>query len=69
MDQLTFILQNSYQHKIADMLWDAPDFETVQDILKTHGYDAEVVYNMMIAAALDQVTETDLAKKMIQDLS
>jgi len=58
-------LQNERQVKIADLLWEAQDQASVNLILKTFGHDAQVVYNMMIAATVDQVSETNLAEQVL----
>ena len=61
-------LQNKHQVKIADLLWEAQDEASVNLILKTFGHDARVVYNMMIASTMDQVTDTDLAEHVLNKI-
>jgi hypothetical protein len=61
-------LQNKHQVKIADLLWEAQDEASVNLILKTFGHDARVVYNMMIASSMDQVTDTNLAKHVLNKI-
>lgn len=61
-------LQNSLQHKIADMLWSAKDEDSVKVILAGYGKNAEIVYNMMIAAVLDDIDDTELAMNIIQNI-
>ena len=61
-------LQNKHQVKIADLLWEAQDEASVNLILKTFGHDARVVYNMMIASSMDQVTDTDLAEHVLNKI-
>jgi hypothetical protein len=59
-------LQNPTQVKIADLFWVAQTEEEVNVILKVFGHDAQVVYNMMIAASYDQVDNTPDADRVIQ---
>jgi hypothetical protein len=61
-------LQNAAQVKIADLLWVAQSQKEVDSILRVFGHDARVVYNMMIAATCDQVTDTPDADRVIQRL-
>lgn len=61
-------LNNEMQHKIADLLWTATDYEKVNYILKTFGKDAEIVYNMMLAEVYDQETGTDLAQTALENI-
>jgi hypothetical protein len=58
-------LQNAAQHQIADMLWAAQTEKEVKAILFMFGKDAHVVYNMMVAASFDEVTDTELAKSVL----
>ena len=59
-------LQNDRQVKIADLLWEAQDQASVNLIIRTFGHDALVVYDMMIAATMDQVSETNLAEQVLE---
>ncbi len=59
-------LQNANQVKIADLLWVAETQEEVNVILKVFGRDARVVYDMMLAATFDQVSDTPDADRVIQ---
>jgi hypothetical protein len=59
-------LQNATQVKIADLLWVAETQEEVNVILKVFGRDARVVYDMMLAATFDQVSDTPDADRVIQ---
>ncbi len=58
-------LQNAAQTKIADMLWIAQSQKEVDSILRVFGHDARVVYEMMLAANLDQVDDTEDADRVI----
>ncbi len=58
-------LQNAAQAKIADMLWIAQSQKEVDSILRVFGHDARVVYEMMLAANLDQVDDTEDADRVI----
>lgn len=65
---MEFELQNAAQHKIADLLWVAQSQQEVNSILRVFGRDAEVVYNMMVAATFDQIDDTPDADMVIQRL-
>ncbi len=58
-------LQNQDQVKIADLLWNAQSQKEVNMILRVFGHDARVVYEMMIAATYDQITDTPDADRVI----
>lgn len=58
-------LQTAEQMKIADLLWAADSMEEVTDILRMFGAPAMVVYELMTAAAFDEVTDTKLAKSVL----
>lgn len=60
--------QNEQQVKIADLLWQAEDQDSVELILKTFGKDGRVVHQLMIAAAMDQITDTDIAKQALDQI-
>jgi hypothetical protein len=60
-------LATAEQHKIADLLWVAESQEEVNSILRMFGQDARVVYELMTAAACDQVTDTELAKSVLDN--
>lgn len=61
-------LQNKRQVEIADMLWEAEDQASVDLVLKMFGHDAHVVHNMMVAAAMDQVTDTSMAEQALEKI-
>jgi len=61
-------LQNADQHRIADLLWNAKDQKEVKVILRLFGHDAQVVYNMMMAAYFDQIDDTDLAESVLNSI-
>ena len=59
-------LQNAAQHKIADLLWNAQDMKEVNMILRVFGHEAEVVYNLMVAATFDEVEDTGQAEALLE---
>lgn len=61
-------LANANQHRIADLLWAAESMEAMQAIVRANGRDAVVVRDMMLAAFMDEVTDTDLAKEVLRNL-
>ena len=61
-------LANAKQHKIADLLWNARDEAEVDKIVRTHGRDAVVVHELMIAAAMDEINDTELAADFLRNL-
>ena len=67
--ELNIQFQHAYQVKIADLLWNAQDQTSVNVILKTFGKEGYVVHQMMIAAAMDEITETDLAISVLDKIA
>ena len=61
-------LQNPAQVKIADLLWTAQSQDEVSSILRVFGHDARVVYELMIAASFDEVTDTTQAQNILKGL-
>ena len=64
--QLT--LTSPQQHAIADLLWAAQDEAEVQEIIDTYGHPALVVREMMIAAAMDEIDDTELAAEFLRSI-
>lgn len=48
---------NDAQRAIADMLWDCENGYEVDDVIEAIGHEAQVVYQMMIAAHFDTVDD------------
>lgn len=65
---MELILSNPNQHRIADLLWAAQSMEDMQAIVRANGRDAVVVRDMMLAAFMDEVKETDLARNVLNDI-
>lgn len=61
-------LANAKQHKIADLLWIAVDEQEVAQIIKQYGRDAVVVRDMMLAAAMDEINDTELAAEFLRNM-
>ena len=61
-------LTSPQQHAIADLLWAAQDKAEVQEIVDTYGHPALVVREMMIAAAMDEIDDTELAVEILRNL-
>ncbi len=59
-------LQNSAQHKIADLMWAAQSMDEVNAILRVFGHDARVVFEMMTAATFDDIEDTGRAEDLLQ---
>jgi hypothetical protein len=62
-------LATAQQHAIADLLWSAENIEQVQEIIHKYGHVARVVYELMIAAAFDEVQTTDLAEPILKQFT
>lgn len=58
-------LGNKNQAMIANLLWVAKDQNEVRQIVAKHGPDAEIVYQMMMAAYCDTINDTDLAIEVL----
>ena len=50
-------LNTNRQVMIAQLLWEAPDWETVNMILEQYGREAETVRNLMLWAQLDDISD------------
>ena len=57
------------QSQIADLMWEAQTNEEVIKLINHFGHDAVVVYHMMVAATYDDVTDVELAKGILKDIS
>lgn len=57
---------NQKQIQIADLLWAANTQDEAQAVIRVFGKDAEVVYNMMVAAAVDDVTDVTQAQEVLE---
>jgi hypothetical protein len=42
------------QRDLAEMMWSVETIEEVHAIIQKHGHEAQVVYEMIVAAALDE---------------
>ncbi len=49
--------QNTKQVMLANLLWECPTQEEVNQVIKTYGVEAQIVFNMIIAAAIDDDTK------------
>ena len=58
-------LKNSLQCKIAELLWKAQTQKDVQEIITIFGHDARVVYEMMVAATFDDVSDLTEAQQAL----
>ena len=52
------------QHKIADLLWNCQTYEQVDALCKASG-EVAVVRDMIVAAQLDDLTETGIANEVL----
>lgn len=62
-------LQNSRQCHIADLLWAAEFEEQVNEIIDQFGEEAELVYELMIVTAFDEVNDLSEAAELIKKVS
>lgn len=53
------------QRQIADLLWVAENDAELAVIFRLYGDEARTVQNMMVATALDDVSEVDLANNVL----
>lgn len=54
-----------YQVKLANILWQCESNVQVAAVIALFGKEARVVRDLMIAATLDTLTETDVAKQVL----
>ena len=57
---------NEKQCAIADLLWAANTQEEAQVVIKVFGPEAVVVYNMIVAATLDEVNDVAQAAELLE---
>ena len=65
---MELILKTPEQFVIADLLWACQTSDEVTAILNVFGKEAHVVRELMIAAAMDDVQETNLAERVLVDI-
>jgi hypothetical protein len=66
---IQIVFPEKWQCEIADMLWAAESYDEVQSIIETIGIEAQVVYEMIIAATLDnEDLDLTLAQEIIQNV-
>lgn len=65
---MELVLSTERQRMIADLLWVCNTGEEVAVVVKTFGPEAESIRQLMMAAALDEVTETQLAERVLVDI-
>jgi len=68
IDTISLNLKNDFQCKIADMLWAAQTHSQVSQVLKIYGKEARIVYELMVAAMVDDVQDTDLAQQVLKKI-
>lgn len=54
------------QRDIADMMWSVETTDEVRAIIEKYGTEAQVVYEMIVAAVLDGTPETSLAEEFLK---
>ena len=59
---------NQKQCAIADLLWAANTEQEAQAVIRVFGKEAEVVYNMIVAAAFDEVNDVTQAAEILENL-
>jgi hypothetical protein len=59
-------LKTPLQHQIATLLWEAPDDETVQAVLRIYGAEARAIQDLMIVTSLDRVDNVEEAQNILQ---
>lgn len=57
---MNIIFKNAKQVKLANMLWNADSISVVDNIVKTYGHDALIVYHMIVAESFDQCQDIDV---------
>lgn len=63
---MDIMFENKRQCAIADLLWAANTEQEVQAVIRVFGREAEVVYNMMVAAAFDEVNDVTQAQELLE---
>lgn len=65
---MELLLKTPNQFMIADLLWACQTAEEVGVVLKVFGQEAVTVRELMIASAIDDIQETDLAERVLVDI-
>lgn len=65
---MEILFKTHEQTVIAELLWNCETEREVKVVLKTFGIEAYIVREMMIAATIDQVEETNLAERVLIDI-
>ena len=53
---------------LADLIWNAPDVDEVNEIVRKFGHDARVVRDMIVYAAVDEALENATEFKMAMEV-
>ena len=64
--EITFA--NKHQVEIADLLWAADTQAAADEIVRKFGREAEVVRQMIVAAAFDEITDVSDAAHVLENL-
>lgn len=65
---MKIVFDTKLQTHIADLLWQAQTHDEVKSIFAVYGNEAQVVQQMIIAHALDQVNDTQMAQIVINSI-
>lgn len=65
---MKIVFETKLQTHIADLLWQAQTHDEVKSIFAVYGNEALVVQQMIIAHALDQVDDTEMAEIVIDSI-
>lgn len=57
---------NQKQVAIADLLWAANTQDEARAVIRVFGKEAEIVYNMIVAAAFDEVNDVSQAQEILE---
>lgn len=59
---------NPAQRILADLIWNAPSTEEVNELVKKFGHDARVVRDMILYAVIDDELEHEIEFKLAEEV-
>lgn len=65
---MKILFASKQQFEIANLLWAAQTITEVRAIIKSHGLDGEIVYNMILAAEFDEQTAQQTEFPMVMEI-
>ena len=65
---MEIVFANKKQYDIAEMMWAAEKIEEVHTIIQKHGHEAQVVYEMIVAATIDEDVNKNIYFPQVEEI-